>query len=135
VEKALVWAENLDHLSVMEHWLDTANISWLRIDGGSNQSRRRDTITAFHETPVRVLLGTKVLERGLDGLQHCRVLISLGNTFNPAREAQRVGRIRRVGSPHASVEHHVFLTSTQHEIEKWKTAAGRGEDAVAVLAG
>ena len=58
-----------------------------------------------------MLIGSKVLERGLN-LQHCRVLLSLDSSWNPAREAQRTGRICRIGSPHASVEHVTFLGDT-----------------------
>jgi hypothetical protein len=57
-----------------------------------------------------------------------------GSSFNPAREAQRIGRLRRVGSPHQSVEHHVFLTNTPHEIGKWRTVQRREDDGKAVLA-
>ena len=65
----------------------------MRIDGSRSQVQRAAAAEAFQNHPnVLVLLGTRVLERGIDGLQHCGVLLSLGPTFNPAREEQRIGR-------------------------------------------
>ncbi|HEX6135855.1 MAG TPA: helicase-related protein, partial [Longimicrobiales bacterium] len=51
---------------------------------------------------VRVLIATDVLAEGLD-LQDARVLISWDLPWNPVRLAQRIGRIDRLGSPHARI--------------------------------
>ncbi len=96
---------------------------------------RAGAVVRFREDPtVRVLLGTRVLERGIDGLQHAAVLLTLGSSFNPAREDQRVGRLRRPGSPHALVRHVTFLAETDHERRKWCTVQRRAADSRAVLA-
>ncbi len=85
--KAVVFAENLHHLTVTEPLLDAVGIGWFRIDGSCSRKQRAAALKAFRTQPgVRVLLGTKVLERGLDGLQHCPVLTSLGPSSTlPAR--------------------------------------------------
>ncbi|MGH7447903.1 MAG: helicase-related protein, partial [Longimicrobiales bacterium] len=49
---------------------------------------------------MRLLIGTDVLAEGLN-LQDARVVISYDLPWNPVRLAQRIGRIDRLGSPHA----------------------------------
>jgi hypothetical protein len=51
----------------------------------------------------------------------------------PAAEGQRVGRLRRIGSPHAQVRHVALLTDTKHDRSKWAKVAQRGEDNVRVM--
>jgi SNF2 family DNA or RNA helicase len=134
VEKAVVWAERLAHLDVMADLLTAAGIGWVRIDGSNDKGERADSSEAFRDDPnVRVLLGSNVLQRGLN-LQHARVLLSLGSTWNHADDEQRAGRIRRIGSPHATYEHVTFLTQTPHELRKASQVATRADDAAAVLA-
>lgn len=109
VPKAIVYAQNHERLNVLARMLEARRIDFTRIDGTKNDAERERALARFRDDPdTRVLLGSKVLERGLN-LQHCRVLLSLDSSWNPAREAQRVGRICRIGSPHASVQHVTFL--------------------------
>ena len=132
--KVVMFADQLHHLDIVQRLLDDAGIGWVRIDGSYGRSARTDAVTAFRDDPrIRVLLGTRVLERGIDGLQHAEVLVSLGSSFNPAREAQRLGRLRRPGAAHPVVRHVTFLTDTQHEHEKWATVQRRAQDSDAVI--
>jgi hypothetical protein len=78
-----------------------------------------------------VLLGSRVLERGLN-LQHCRLLISLDPSWNPARERQREGRIRRIGSQHPTYEHIVLLPDTALTGIKMSKLARKANTAAAV---
>jgi SNF2 family DNA or RNA helicase len=134
VDKAVVYAERLDHLTLMGDLLDASRIGWVRIDGTHDKDARADAVTAFRDDPnVRVLLGSSVLQRGLN-LQHARVMLSLGSTFNPADDEQRAGRIRRIGSPHATVEHVTFVAKVPYELSKVAKVANRADDATAVLA-
>ena len=57
---------------------------------------------------ISVLVTTDVLSEGLD-LQNASVIIHLDLPWNPARLEQRVGRVRRLGSPHDEV--HVYALS------------------------
>ena len=109
--------EPLPTLDRVQELLDAAGVGWVRIDG--KRGGRKDALRDFeHDPEVRVLLGTRVLERGLN-LQHARLLVSLDSSYNPAREAQREGRICRIGSPHATYEHVTFLGDTPTTREKW----------------
>jgi SNF2 family DNA or RNA helicase len=133
VDKAVVWAERLEHLTLMGELLSAAGIGWVRIDGSNAQDERADAAGAFRDDPqVRVLLGSNVLQRGLN-LQHARVLLSLGSTFNHADDEQRAGRIRRIGSPHLTFEHVTFAANVPHEWSKAAKVATRADDAAAVL--
>jgi SNF2 family DNA or RNA helicase len=98
----------LDHIAER---LDREGITYVRIDGNVTGQNRTEAVARFVNGDVRILLGNKVLERGLN-LQSCRVLISLGTSWNPAREAQREGRICRIGSPHETYEHLVVVPDT-----------------------
>ncbi len=80
-----------------------------RVAGG--RATRRDLIDAFapgsgartHDRDrVDLLLTTDVLSEGV-GLQDASVVVHLDIPWNPARLAQRVGRVRRIGSAAGSV--------------------------------
>lgn len=134
LQKVVLFAERLDHLDIVAGLLDAAGVGWVRVDGSSAKSDRHDAVDRFRSDPsVQVLLGSTVLERGLN-LQNASCLISLGSTWNPAREEQRVGRLRRIGSPHTDVHHIVILTDTPHERGKWSVMQQRGDDGRAVFA-
>lgn len=136
VNKAVIFAENLAHLNIVERLLDASGIGWVGIDGTRSRGQRAAAAEAFkNDAAVRVLLGTRVLERGIDGLQHCGVMLSLGSTFNPAREEQRIGRLRRPGSPHLAVRHVTFSTATPHEQGKQDTLRRRRREAAALIHG
>jgi hypothetical protein len=51
---------------------------------------------------VRLLIATDVLAEGMN-LQDAAVMISYDLPWNPVRLAQRIGRIDRLGSPHATI--------------------------------
>jgi superfamily II DNA/RNA helicase len=55
-----------------------------------------------------ILIATDVLAEGMN-LQDARVVISYDLPWNPIRLAQRIGRIDRLGSPHARIEAFAFL--------------------------
>ncbi len=92
--------------------LEKLGIRVRSIEGKLKPHERSKAISEFRHRPdIRVLVGSSVLERGLD-LQFCRVLISLDATDNPQREHQREGRLRRIGSPHQTYEHLTLLPNT-----------------------
>jgi SNF2 family DNA or RNA helicase len=131
--KTVLYAFRLDVLDIAAGLLTAANVPWVRIDGKFKKGEQEAALRAFRDDPhVRVLLGSKVLERGLN-LQQADLLLSMGTSWNPAAEAQRVGRLRRIGSPHAQVRHVSLLTDTPHDRPKWAKVAQRGEDNLRVI--
>lgn len=117
-EQAIVYCGAKEMLSHVEKHLANGGITYGRLDGDVKVGRERDeVIDAFREGRLDILLGSKVLEHGLD-LQHCRLLFSVDSAWNPEREKQREGRIRRIGSPHETYEHLSILPETSHHRRK-----------------
>lgn len=107
-EKIVVYCERIKMLDELAVRLEAQGLGHRLIRGESSEEERTEALRAFRADPaVRVLVGSRVIERGLN-LQHARILISLVQSYNPAREHQREGRIRRLGSPHATYEHLVL---------------------------
>ncbi len=133
--KTIVYAHHLAHLDAVERRLTVAGIGYVRLDGTLTRRQRDDRVAAFRDDPaIRVLLGNEVIERGLN-LQFCDHLISLGVEWNPARNAQRVGRIRRIGSPFAQVRHDIVLSTAPSDRRREMTARDRSEDFEMVFGG
>jgi superfamily II DNA or RNA helicase len=94
-----------------------------RVAGG--RISRRDVLSQFtpHSHPslprdcerISLLVATDVLSEGLD-LQNASVIVHLDLPWNPARLEQRVGRARRLGSPHDEV--HVYAISPPASSER-----------------
>lgn len=104
-EKVLVFSRFVRSVRVLEDRLRAAGINYARFVGTSHQSpaERVEDVRRFKEDPTcRVMLATSAVERGLN-LQVARVVVFFGIVSNPARLEQIMGRIRRGGSPHASV--------------------------------
>ncbi|WP_168929743.1 DEAD/DEAH box helicase [Nocardioides sp. GY 10127] len=108
---AIVFSEYLDLLDRIEQRLTGAGITWATVSGEAKDAARASALERFRTGEAQVLIGNVVLERGLN-LQHCNLLISVGSSWNPAREAQREGRIRRLGSAHKTYEHVTLMPAT-----------------------
>ena len=63
---------------------------------------------------ITLLVATDVLSEGLD-LQAASVIVHLDLPWNPARLEQRVGRVRRLGSTHATVHAYAFAPPASSE--------------------
>lgn len=134
-QKVVIWAFHRAHLDVLEALLDRCGIRRVRIDGPKPPLARARALRRFREDPtVRVLLGTDAFASGLN-LQHADFMISLGVSHNPGKEAQREGRIRRIGSPHADYQHLVLLNDTPHERRKVEILRRKEADATTVFGG
>lgn len=131
-EQAVVYCEALDMLELAAKRMTEARIPFASIEGKVKQADRTKAVDDFRDGKVRVLLGSKVLEHGLD-LQHCRVLISVDSSWNPEREKQREGRLRRIGSPHSTFEHLTLLPDTPHSRRKLSAVDKKGRLADAIL--
>ncbi|MFF2832138.1 DEAD/DEAH box helicase [Cellulosimicrobium cellulans] len=133
--KVIVFSEFQDVLNVVCERLRSVGVSFVRVDGGVDRVGRAAAVAAFRDPAgPRVLVGSSVLERGLN-LQTCGVLVSLDSSWNPAREVQREGRIRRLGSLFPWVVHHTVLPDVPDARRKAGVVAGREAVASQVLAG
>ncbi|KRF22918.1 DEAD/DEAH box helicase [Phycicoccus sp. Soil802] len=133
-EKVVVFAEHLEILGDLSTSLEAAEVGHVALKGENTKDERSDAVEVFRDDPATpVLIGTKVLEHGLN-LQFSNVLVSVGQTYNPAREAQREGRLRRIGSPNATYRHLVFLPDTPQTRKQLETLERKAEQAAPVLA-
>ncbi len=130
-EQAIVYCEYLWVLDLVEERLNNEGVTYARIEGKIKDADRALAVDAFRSGGARVLLGSRVLERGLN-LQHCRRLISLDASWNPARERQREGRIRRIGSVHETFRHLTLLPDTPLTRGKLIQLAGKRASADAI---
>lgn len=104
-EKVLVFSRFVRSVWPLEERLKEAGVGYGKFLGGrwQTEEERFGDVERFKTDPdCRVLLATSAVERGLN-LQAARVVVFYGIVPNPARLEQVMGRIRRGGSPHASV--------------------------------
>ena len=74
---------------------------------------------------ISLLLTTDLLSEGLD-LQDAGVVVHLDLPWTPARLAQRVGRVRRIGSAHARVATYYFMPPVP--ADRWARLTSRLAD-------
>jgi ERCC4-related helicase len=74
------------------------------IINGSSGQRNQDTIARFRADPpeIRTIVSTETGSEGVN-LQVANVLINFDLPWNPMVVEQRIGRVQRLASPHASV--------------------------------
>jgi superfamily II DNA or RNA helicase len=125
-EKAVVFTEFRD--TAQQLWRGLASdFAVARIDGGGawlggHAAGRGAVVERFAprangvpDPPARervdVLVVTDVLAEGAN-LQDARHVVCYDLPWNPVRLMQRIGRIDRLGSPHAEVVPHIFVPAT-----------------------
>ncbi len=103
----MIYTERFDLLDPLTDALTAAGLEPVRITGDESPKQRQAAIDLHAAGKVRCLIGTKALEAGLN-IQHASLLVSLVQSYNPAREKQREGRLRRYGSTHGHIVHAVI---------------------------
>ena len=133
-EKVVVYTEYLDDLDEISRLLTTEGVRHESLRGADNKAERGEAVARFRDDDaVMVLIGSRVLEHGLN-LQHARILVSVGQSHNPARERQREGRIVRIGSRHKTYQHWLFLPDTAETRRQTASLAQKELQAAPVLA-
>jgi SNF2 family DNA or RNA helicase len=127
--KVLLIAESLDELDAIAYELAGLRIGYVELRGSTDKDDRPGLVEDFRADPdLHVLLGSKVVERGLN-LQFCGHLVSVGVPDNPARLQQQVGRIVRHGSPFTEVHHWVVLSDCDVDRAALKRVERKEEEA------
>jgi SNF2 family DNA or RNA helicase len=114
-EKAVVFVYFTPNVAALASRLKAEGVgSVLMWSLETSKEERARRIARFTSDPgCRVLIGTSTIEMSLN-LQAARHLIAVDTILNPARMAQLVGRVRRLGSVHHSVFfHHLLSPGTQ----------------------
>ena len=113
----VLFSEQFDMLDAAEARLEQAGVSTVRLVGSMTTRQRERAVQLHLDGGARVLLMTGAGEAGLN-LQHAGVMISIITTYSPAREYQRVARIRRTGTEHNVLVHHIIRPDASHEFQR-----------------
>jgi hypothetical protein len=102
--RMLIFTGRLETQTNIQSFLQEQGIPVGVINGASSGQRDKETIKRFWKTPreCRVIVST---EKGSEGvnLQAANVLVNYDLPWNPMIVEQRIGRIQRLASSHASV--------------------------------
>ncbi|MDO8308055.1 MAG: DEAD/DEAH box helicase [Actinomycetota bacterium] len=113
----VVFTDNFDLFDPITETLRSCGRDVQTITGKDTPAQRTAALRAHAEAPASVLVGTGAVETGLN-IQHASLLVSVVQSWNPAREEQREGRLIRLGSPHREVTHLVIRPAVGIEAHK-----------------
>lgn len=113
-ESAVMFSDMFDLIEPLGEAMTAAGITYVRLDGQVKARGRASALAKHRAGEARVLLMTSAGEAGVNA-QHASLLVSVVQSYSPARESQRVGRIRRLGSPHSSLVHAIVRPDVGHE--------------------
>lgn len=131
--KIVAFSDQFDLTEPLIESLGSRRIHVEEVKGSMTARQRELAVERHRQSNAAVLVGTGAVETGLN-LQHSSVLVSLVETWNPAREAQREGRIVRIGSPYDVVHHTVIRPLASIELRKQFKHDRKREVAARVLA-
>jgi superfamily II DNA or RNA helicase len=101
--RIVIFTTRRETQATIETFLQTREISCGLINGDSG-ARNQQTITKFRKSPpeIHVIVSTEAGSEGVN-LQAANVLVNFDLPWNPMIVEQRIGRIQRLASEHASV--------------------------------
>lgn len=97
--KILIFTEFVPTQTMLREFLDARGYSVACLNGSMGLDERRDVQRAF-AGDTRVLVSTDAGGEGLN-LQFCHVVVNYDLPWNPMKLEQRIGRVDRIGQPHA----------------------------------
>ncbi|BFZ55891.1 DNA-dependent ATPase fun30 [Savitreella phatthalungensis] len=115
-DRVLLFSQFTQTLDILEKVLDTLKLSYFRLDGSTDVTKRQDMIDQFHdEQDIFVfLLSTKAGGFGIN-LACANVVIIYDSSFNPHDDKQAEDRAHRVGQKR---EVQVLRIVTRNTIEE-----------------
>lgn len=125
-DKSVIFSWYKTNLRSLSERMKTAHIKHDFIWGDEPDKQVRwKTQETFRQDPsLRVILGTTALEMSLN-LQAARFLIFYDLLYNPSRNLQVIGRIRRLGSQHGTCVVVSLLAADTLEEKLWETLTRR----------
>lgn len=101
--RMVVFTGRIETQTTIQAYLEEHHITIGIINGSSGQ-RNQDTIARFKQNPpaCRVIVSTEAGSEGIN-LQVANVLVNYDLPWNPMIVEQRIGRVQRLASEHASV--------------------------------
>lgn len=123
-ESVIVFSDMFDIINPLGSALRKTGITFVQIDGSTTAKDREQALATHRTGAARVLLMTEAGEAGLNA-QHASLLISVVQSYSPARESQRVGRIRRIGTRHSALVHAIVRPDVGHEVRRERILQGK----------
>ncbi|MGB2773864.1 MAG: helicase-related protein [Anaerolineae bacterium] len=115
--KALVFTEFVPTQEMLRRFLTERGFSVVCLNGSLDMDARVRVQEAFAREE-RILISTDAGGEGLN-LQFCHVVINYDIPWNPMRLEQRIGRVDRIGQPHAvRAVNFVFEGSVEHRVRE-----------------
>lgn len=115
--KALVFTEFVPTQEMLRRFLTERGFSVVCLNGSMDMEERVRVQEAF-AGGARILISTDAGGEGLN-LQFCHVVINYDIPWNPMRLEQRIGRVDRIGQPHAvRAVNFVFEDSVEHRVRE-----------------
>lgn len=115
--KALVFTEFVPTQQMLRRFLIERGFSVACLNGSMDMEERKQVQEAFSKD-IRILISTDAGGEGLN-LQFCHVVINYDIPWNPMRLEQRIGRVDRIGQPHAvRALNFVFEGSVEHRVRE-----------------
>ncbi len=115
--KALVFTEFVPTQEMLRRFLTERGFSVVCLNGSLDMEARVRVQEAFARE-ARILISTDAGGEGLN-LQFCHVVINYDIPWNPMRLEQRIGRVDRIGQPHAvRAVNFVFEGSVEHRVRE-----------------
>ena len=101
--RLVVFTTRLETQTTIEDFLSKRELK-VGVINGSTASRNQDTLTRFRADPpeLNVIVSTEAGSEGVN-LQVANVLVNYDLPWNPMIVEQRIGRVQRLGTEHASV--------------------------------
>jgi SNF2 family DNA or RNA helicase len=102
-DKMVVFCFYRGMINYLETQLTIKGIGFTKILGGMGAQYVNEQIVDFNTNPEkRILITSDAIEKGVD-LQSARYLVNLDIPFSWEKYSQRIGRVKRIGSPHKLV--------------------------------
>lgn len=113
--KALVFSQFVKHLKIVEEYLQSKNISYHYLDGGTPAHIRQERIDAFQRGEGEIfLISLKAGGTGLN-LTAADYVIHLDPWWNPAVEDQATDRVHRIGQQRPVTVYRLVTENTVEE--------------------
>jgi SNF2 family DNA or RNA helicase len=125
-DKMIVFSFFLQPLEYLEEFLKEHNIGYLKLVGGMSSSAAHDLQQRFQKDPdILVFLTSDAGQKGLD-LQQAKYLVNIDIPFSWENYDQRLGRFKRIGSPHTHVYVYDFMMKDSMEERFYQNLDAKG---------
>lgn len=131
LDKVVVFCEHRTPIDILSAALTKAGVGHVIIHGGVNQAARTEMVRKFQEDPeCRVFLGSSAAYEGIT-LTAASQLIMLEQPWSPAKNAQAIKRVHRIGQDR-KVHVRFIMLSKSIDVDVASTVARKTQAIISV---